>query len=218
MKKFRLTIRCPKGKVTDKDITPPLTTVPLQEGCSAFSEYFTLTPIYTMKSVETLGNSFTTLFKSFATLNVTIWQPFHYAISKFSSIKLPEKLETIKQISMNNLIEETQLLNIPDAEFVFSSWGISLTTGLGGVILGVLVFVYCKYKRGSWLARKNRTRRDYYAVTKGFPLVSAPVAESEFDDFKGAIASAPMYQDEIKWRLIIKISHLLGKKKQKRVT
>ena len=64
---------------------------------------------------------------------------------------------------MNKLIEETQLLNIPDAEFVFPSWGISLTTGLGGVILGVLVFVYCKYKRGSWLARKNRTRRDYYA-------------------------------------------------------
>jgi hypothetical protein len=29
--------------------------------------------------------------------------------------------------------------------------------------------------------------------------VSAPVAESEFDDFKGAIASAPMYQEEFKW-------------------
>jgi hypothetical protein len=28
--------------------------------------------------------------------------------------------------------------------------------------------------------------RDYYVVTKGFPLVSAPVAESELDDFKGA--------------------------------
>jgi hypothetical protein len=74
-----------------------------------------------------------------------------------------------------------------------------VSAGLGEVLLGVLVFVYCKYKRGSWLARKNRTRRDYYAVTKGFPLVSAPVAESEFDDFKGAIASAPMYQEEFKW-------------------
>jgi hypothetical protein len=29
--------------------------------------------------------------------------------------------------------------------------------------------------------------------------VSAPVAESEFDDFKGENASAPMYQDEVKW-------------------
>ena len=48
---------------------------------------------------------------------------------------------------------------------------------------------------------KNSTRRDYYAVTKGFPLVSAPVVESEFDDFKGAIASAPMYQDEFKWAI-----------------
>jgi hypothetical protein len=74
-----------------------------------------------------------------------------------------------------------------------------VSAGLGGVLLGVLVFVYCKYKRGSCLARKNRTRRDYYAVTKGFPLVSATVAESEFDDFKGANASAPMYQDEFKW-------------------
>jgi hypothetical protein len=92
MNKFRLTIRCPKGKVTDKDITPPLITVPLQEGCSAYSDYFTLTPIYTMKSVEMLGNSFTTLFKSFKTLNVTIWQPFHSAISNFSTIKLPKKL------------------------------------------------------------------------------------------------------------------------------
>ena len=100
---------------------------------------------------------------------------------------------------MDKLIEETQLLNIPEADFVFPSWGISMTTELGGVLLGVLVFVYCKYKRGSCLARKNRTGRDYYAVTKGFPLVSAPVAESEFDDFKGAIASAPMYQEEIKW-------------------
>ena len=100
---------------------------------------------------------------------------------------------------MDNLIEETQLLNIPEADFVFPSWGISVSAGLGGVLLGVLVFVYCKYKRGSWLARKNRTRRDYYAVTKGFPLVSAPVAESEFDDFKGANASAPMFHDEVKW-------------------
>ena len=180
MNKFRLTIRCPKGKVTDKEITPPLITVPLQEGCSAYSDYFTLTPIYTMKSVEMLGNSFTTLFKSFKTLNVTIWQPFHSAISNFSTIKLPKKLESIKQISMDKLIEETQLLNIPDADFVFPSWGISVSTGLGGVLLGVLVFVYFfKYKRGSWLARNNHTRRDYYAVTKGFPLVSAPVAESK---------------------------------------
>ena len=74
-----------------------------------------------------------------------------------------------------------------------------MSAGMGGVLLGVLVIVYYKYKRGPWLARKNRTRRDYYAVTKGFPLVSAPVAESEFDDFKGANASAPMYHDDIKW-------------------
>jgi hypothetical protein len=80
-----------------------------------------------------------------------------------------------------------------------SKLGISVSAGLGGILLGVLVFVYCKYKRGSWLARKNRTRRDYYAVTKGFPLVSAPLAESEFDYFKAAIASAPMYQAEFKW-------------------
>jgi hypothetical protein len=66
-----------------------------------------------------------------------------------------------------------------------------MTTGLGGVLLGVLVFVYCKYKRGSCLARKNRTGRYYYAVTKGFPLVSAPVAESEFDDFKGVYVCLP---------------------------
>jgi hypothetical protein len=199
MNTFRLAIRCPKGKVTDKEITPPLITVPLQEGCTAYCDYITLTPIYTMKSVEMLGNSFTTLLKSFTTLNVTIWQPFQSAISKFSTIKLPEKLESIKQISMDKLIEETQLLNIPDADLVFPSWGISMTTGLGGELLGVLVFVYCKIKRGSCLARKNRTGRDYYAVTKGFPLVSAPVAESEFDDFKGANASAPMNQDEVKW-------------------
>jgi hypothetical protein len=149
MNKFHLTIRCPKGKVTDKEITPPLVTVPLQEGCSVYSDYFTLTPIYTMKSVEMLGNSFTTLFKSFKTLNVTIWQTFHSAISNLSKIKLPKKLESIKQISMDNLIEETQLLNIPDADFVFPSWVISVSAGLGGVLLGVLVFVYCKYKRGS---------------------------------------------------------------------
>ena len=90
-----------------------------------------------------------------------------------------------------------------------------MSAGLGGVLLGVLVFVYCKYKRGSCLARKNRTRRDYYAVTKGFPLVSAPVAESEFDDFKGANASAPMYQDEVNGQFIIQISHLLGKRSRR---
>jgi hypothetical protein len=77
-----------------------------------------------------------------------------------------------------------------------------VSAGLGGVLSGVLVFVYCKYKRGSWLARKNCIRRDYYAVTKGYPLVSAPVAESEFDDFKGAYASAPIYHDEFKFRHI----------------
>jgi hypothetical protein len=59
-----------------------------------------------MKSVEMLGNSFTTLFKSFKTLNVTIWQPFHSAISNFSKI-------------------------IPDADFVFPSWGISVSVRVG---------------------------------------------------------------------------------------
>jgi hypothetical protein len=87
MNKFRLAIRCPKGKVTDKEIPPPLVTVLLQEGCSAYSDYFILTPIYTMKSVEMLGNSFTALFKSFKTLNVTIWQPFHSAISNLKKKK-----------------------------------------------------------------------------------------------------------------------------------
>jgi hypothetical protein len=53
MNKFRLAIRFPKGKVTDKDITPPLITVPLQEGCSAYSDHFTLTPIYTLQYTNT---------------------------------------------------------------------------------------------------------------------------------------------------------------------
>ena len=43
---------------------------------------------------------------------------------------------------MDNLIEETQLLNIPDADFVFPIWGISVSAGLGGLLLGVIVFVY----------------------------------------------------------------------------
>ena len=54
---------------------------------------------------------------------------FHSAISNFSTIKLPKKLKSIKQISMDNLIEETQLLSIPDADFVFASWGISVLAG-----------------------------------------------------------------------------------------
>ena len=49
------------------------------------------------------------------------------------------------------------------------------------------------------VSQKEPYKAGLLRVTKGFPLVSAPVAESEFDDFKGAIASAPMYQDEIKW-------------------
>ena len=51
-------------------------------------------------------------------------------------------MESIKQISMDKLIEETQLSNIPDADFFFPSWGISVFTGLGGILLGVLVFVF----------------------------------------------------------------------------
>jgi hypothetical protein len=60
-------------------------------------------------------------------------------------------------------------------------------------------FEIAEWKGCQIVTFKVVTRRDYYAVTKGFPLVSAPVAESEFDDFKGANASAPMNQDEVKW-------------------
>ena len=62
------------------------------------------------------------------------------------------------------------------------------------------------------------TWRDYYAVTKGFPLVSAPVAESEFDDFKGANAFAPMYQDEFKWPIYHTDKPFTWKKEQEMVT
>jgi hypothetical protein len=46
---------------------------------------------------------------------------------------------------MDKLIEETQLLNIPDADFVFPSWEISVSAWLGGVLLGVLVVSVSKW-------------------------------------------------------------------------
>jgi hypothetical protein len=39
-------------------------------------------------------------------------------------------------------------------------------------------------------------------------LVSAPVAESECYDFKGANASAPMFHDKVKWPIYNKISYI----------
>jgi hypothetical protein len=136
MNKFHLTIRCPKGKVTDKEITPPLITVPLQEGCSAYSDHFTLTPIYTIPA----------------------------------DTEIP------------------QLGKTKSASGIFSNW-------VSSINLSIEMCLIDSNFSGSLMDE----RRDYYAVTKGFPLVSAPVAESKFYYFKGANASAPMYQDEVKW-------------------
>jgi hypothetical protein len=47
--------------------------------------------------------------------------------------------------------------------------------------------------------------------------VSVPVAESEFDEFKGANASAPIFTTNLNGQFIIRIFHLLGKREQEMV-
>ena len=141
---FSLVCQENKGGTREIDI------IRLPMSCSASNEYMSLMPYCQKDSKFEVEDSISELLLNARVANTTIWKPFHEKLPDFSSIQLPDRLQTVEQIPLRKLIMELtdQDELVEDTAGSYPAW---LYVVVGTLVL-VMVLTALVYKcKGRWL-------------------------------------------------------------------
>ena len=145
--KFEILCQSP-GNLSRNSITvkPPLDIVTLPMSCSAYSGHITLVPFYHQESVYNLSTNLQIFLANYHFIRVKIWKPFVHIFPDFNKIKLPPKLQEIKEIPMGALIDELNQVNLK----LEPMSGTSIWTYISIILIILAVFIiicFCCRKR-----------------------------------------------------------------------
>lgn len=188
---------CGNGKdtiATDIIVKPPIKIITLEQSCSAVTSAMTLPLHYHQESKYNATNLLTSFMASYNISAITLWKPVHSNFKNLANITIPEKLQDLDMVPMDRLVKELNSVNSVPPLFDFWSlpnWAYAVM-GVGcALILGILIFVYCKVsKRWSgklWQRRDGPKRED----GEGYPLVTIN-SSGDRDAGRKINPSAPM--------------------------
>ncbi|MCG8034449.1 MAG: envelope fusion protein [Candidatus Thiodiazotropha taylori] len=180
-KTLRFAVTCEESTpVLDTIITkPPLDVISLKKMCRAENDYLSLMPFYTSETTEEITDGLVTMIKS--NLNLTsmeIWKPFLQNITHFKHTQIPNKLKALPSIPMDTLIESLHGLRSmePDPPESFPGWGYALVAFVSAIVIGLSIFLYCKYKQRLMslcqVRRRGGDSADATGNDQGYVLVS----------------------------------------------
>ena len=126
------------------EVQPPLDIIRLPMSCSASNEYMSLMPYYQKERKFEVEDSISELLLNARVANTTIWKPFHEKLPDFSSIQLPDRLQTVEQIPLRKLITELAGQNelVEDTAGSYPAW---LYAVVGTLVL-VMILTALTYK------------------------------------------------------------------------
>lgn len=127
--------------------------ISLKSGCHAANDYLNLPPYYEFQEQIKVHDPLSNLLTIRNRTKFRIWDPFIESFSNFSNLTLPENLQSIEQIPMNNMV--TRLRGLNRVEVKDNSWPVwvYILINLGIVFIVILiVFCCCKAQRnkGKW--------------------------------------------------------------------
>ncbi|MEW8543129.1 MAG: hypothetical protein AB2693_06300, partial [Candidatus Thiodiazotropha sp.] len=148
-KELRFSVTCQKSNSALKSliIKPPLDVVAVNSKCEASNDYLSLMPYYMSETKQEITDEFVSMVKE--NLNITsntLWKPFLQNITHYKHTRIPNKLKSIKSIPMDSLIEELHMLRPMKPEIEIPNWAYGLISLGIALLVGIAIFVYCKYK------------------------------------------------------------------------
>ena len=184
------------------EVQPPLDIIRLPMSCSASNEYMSLMPYYQKESKFEVEDSISELLLNARVANTTIWKPFHEKLPDFSSIQLPDRLQTVEQIPLRKLITELAGQNelVEDTAGSYPAWLYAVVGTLVLVMILTALTYKCKGRclRGSARRRGGGGNSGAAAEAPGMRMVSVTTTGGGDDDrggddaLRGAVPSAPL--------------------------
>ena len=107
----------------------------------------TLLPFYNQQSKFTSRDDFFTRIINNDLTSKKLWEPFHQSFPKFNLTKLPKKLDQIKEIPMDDLISQLKSLGQITEASELPNWVYTLIYLFGALLVGIAMFILCKYRR-----------------------------------------------------------------------
>lgn len=136
-----------------------------------------LHPFYNKESTFDLSPSFDKFVKNFHFRRIDLWKSFNEQFPKVQTVSLPEKLKPIKEIPIQNLINEMSLEKIksmPHEEWLQSPWFYIAKC----LALFCLICIIIKFRKQ--ISKRYKTTKNKWSVKfKGREnSVSKPPSES----------------------------------------
>ena len=158
-------------------ISPPLSIIKLSLGCSAFGETLSLPPFYQAEEEFEESKSLLDIVKASRSNWTQLWEPI---VTKFPNItldKMPEILEPLKRINMNQLAEE--LRNIQDKRMTWAEHPETLTGWASG---GFLLLCIAVIMLSCWIVKKRKGRRVKVDLNPATLFGAASVGHEQFEE------------------------------------
>ena len=174
-KELRFSVTCQKGNSTSKSliIKAPLDVIAVDSKCEASNDYLSLMPYYMSETTQEITDGFVSMIKE--NLNITsnaLWKPFLQNITHYKHTIIPSTLKSIKSIPMDSLIEQLHMLRPMEPEIDIPNWAYGLISLAVAILIGIGIFIYCKYKHlmsctGLEQRRKRKSAQfNYYRLLK----------------------------------------------------
>ena len=180
----------------ETEVQPPLDIIRLPMSCSASNEYMSLMPYYQNESKFEVEDSISELLLNARVANTTIWKPFHEKLPSFSSIQLPDRLQTVEQIPLRKLITELAGQNelVEDTAGSYPAWLYAVVGTLVLVMILTALTFKCKGRclRGSARRRGGGGNSGAAAEAPGMQMVSVTTTGGGDDALRGVVPSAPL--------------------------
>ncbi|MCG8046485.1 MAG: envelope fusion protein [Candidatus Thiodiazotropha endolucinida] len=202
--RFSVTCVGQTPSLTTAVIRPPLDTLRLEKRCRAENDYLSLMPFFTSESTEKVTDDLVSLIKDNLNLtSIKIWEPFIKNVSHFKHAHLPNKIKALKSIPMDTLIESLHDLEpmVDDDFWDLPGWVYSLIAVGISMIIGIALFLYCKYCKQPWrlgyLGAIGQVRKEAANATPVNDLSAAERLIETRDDTHTALPSAPTDKEAI---------------------
>lgn len=137
---------------------------------------------------------------------VELWKPVHSQFDNLQNISIPEKLKDLDDVPINKLVEKLE--SVRTVNPMFDIWGLPtlvyILIGMGcALILGIILFAYCKSKK-RWSGKLwRRSKSSEKRVEAGFPLVTINSSD-DGNAGRDTYPSAPVYSTVVDHKDTIK--------------
>lgn len=162
-------------------IKPPIQLIKLEKFCYAYSDNIVLPAYFHKETNYQIDNILNDFMIHLNVTDIKLWEPVQPILSKIKLDKLPGKLKSLRQIPINDLLNELQSLGNVNVSEPFPNWAMSIIAFVLALVFGIIIFLTCKYRSKFKCLRKSRCHEKVKSTSHN----NVHVANHEFKSLLG---------------------------------